>query len=226
MLGLREKDKCVVVLRPSVLFTETVGVKPPGVATIEELLAEADLDIVKRKTCFLSDDECKPYCQEGGGVDVGRLFPIGGGERLCIFSAALQRHSMLIRGDSENDSVPTILEPGCVLGVWVFGVLEGVAVRSPLESRAVIFGFLGDSAEPLSPRDPDADVRGLRGPYGQGRHAFMNRGATSYLMHASILTVLTVRTHPAHTLVSFVIPTTSSRAGCPKTELFCFSVSH
>ena len=32
--------------------------------------------------------------------------------------------------------MPAILAFGCVLGVWVFGVLKGVAVRSPLRSRA------------------------------------------------------------------------------------------
>ena len=32
--------------------------------------------------------------------------------------------------------MPTILDFRCVLGVWDFGVLEGVAVRSPLGRRA------------------------------------------------------------------------------------------
>ena len=36
----------------------------------------------------------------------------------------------------KNDSVPTILDFRCVLDVWDFGVLKGVAVRSPLGRRA------------------------------------------------------------------------------------------
>ncbi|CAD7946709.1 unnamed protein product [Amoebophrya sp. A120] len=71
MIGLREKEKTVLVIKPAALQVVTQGEKPASVAAIETILKDNDFDVKIRKSVCLTGVEGKPYdCEEGGLVDV------------------------------------------------------------------------------------------------------------------------------------------------------------
>ncbi|CAD7969600.1 unnamed protein product [Amoebophrya sp. A25] len=70
MIGIREKEKTVVVIRSSALQA-TSGARPEALVQIEQILTEADLEVVSRKQLCLSGKDGKTYgMDEGGLVDV------------------------------------------------------------------------------------------------------------------------------------------------------------
>lgn len=68
MIGLREKEKTVLLVKPSGLQCTAQGVKPEAVAAIEQICKESDFEVVDCKSVCLSEKDGKTYDVEEGGL--------------------------------------------------------------------------------------------------------------------------------------------------------------